>query len=224
MDLTLEGFQRGEVQLVPESLVEEDLEFVVVEITGEIEEVHFELESRGHGLNRRTISDINHGVILDPTKDGGSSVDSRGRQYQASDIDIGGRNPQLATPLIAVKNVAGHGIRTTQEGVGRLEITALDGVANPGAADRLTVELNGWETSDSEAKFTAELLEKRKVALTPISEGEGGANTECLDPTEIVDQIAYELFSGYPAECGIEGDQPGHIESGILESTKPLRE
>jgi hypothetical protein len=33
MDLVLERFERSKMQLIPESLVERDLEFVVVEIT-----------------------------------------------------------------------------------------------------------------------------------------------------------------------------------------------
>jgi hypothetical protein len=170
------------------------------------------------------MSKIDHGLILDPMDDGASGIDTRGRQNQACDIDIGGRNSQLTTSLIAVENVAGHGIGAAQEGAGCLEIAALDGLANPGAADWLTVGLNGRQSSYGESKFTAKFFEKGKVAATPMSEGKGGANAECLDVAEIANQMAHELFRGNPAERGIERDQPGDIDSDILKSTEPLWE
>ena len=221
-DLVLECFEGGELLFVTETVVERDFERAIVKVTGKIEEMNLKLKPRCGRLNGGAMAKVQHGWVIDCVQAGGTGIDTGGRQCEPGDVEVGGWESELTPALISADDAAGDGMRSAEEGMDGGQVAALDGVADAGAADGLIALCDGRHAMNDEAELGAEAFEELEISGTPMAEGEGGADAEAVDLVKVMSQAANERFGRDLAEGGVEGDEPGGVESCVLESAESL--
>jgi hypothetical protein len=224
LDLGSERLKGGKFLLVAETLLKGDLQFKAVQVAGKIKEMHFKLKVGCGRIDRRAKANIEDRQFAEVVGHRPTGVHTGWGKHKAAGIDVGSWNPELPPALITSKDKASHGVGSSKQGAGGVEIAALNAFTDSGAADRLTVHLDRGKAVNRKAELFAQLFEKSEIPMSPMSESKSGSHAEALDSAEITNQIADELFGGDPTETGVEGDQPGDIQSEVVQSTQALGE
>jgi hypothetical protein len=203
-------------------LVECDFERAMVQVTRKVEEMDLKLEPRRRCLDGGAMAKVQHGWVIDPVQACRGGIDTSGRQCEPGDVEVGGGESELTPALISADDTARDGVRSAEEAMDGGQVAALDGVANAGAADGLMALRDGGHTMNDEVELVAEALEQIEISRALMTEGKGGANAEAMDLAEAVNQLANERFSGDSAKGDVEGDQPGGVESRVLQPAESL--
>jgi hypothetical protein len=132
-------------------------------------------------------------------------VNPVGRQQPAAGVEIGGGKAELPSEFSAANDFAGEGISAPQHLAGRIEITGANGLANPGAADGLSVERDGGESVNLKLQFRAQPVEQGNVPAAPVAKHEIRANTDALNFAQGGHQAADEGLAGLLAEFAVNG-------------------
>src|ERR1039458_9808905 len=97
-------------------------------------------KSRRSGRNRRTITDVQHGVKVFSANVDMRGINAVGRKQQSGHVQICGWKAKLLAELIAADDFAGERIGASEHLARGVEIAGANGLANARAADDLTVE------------------------------------------------------------------------------------
>ncbi|MNN58230.1 hypothetical protein D3C81_1732690 [compost metagenome] len=111
---------------------------------------------------------------------------------------------------------AGNGEGTAQQALGEGEVGRSQGLAHPGAADPLTIELHGSRGFDAEALGLAGLQEEGEIAGTIATEAEIVADLQVRRAQPFHQHRMDELRGAELAQAAIEGqaEHPVHALAG----------
>jgi hypothetical protein len=121
---------------------------------------------------------------------GAAGVNAPRWQHQASDGQIRRRETQLAPELFTGDDSSSESVGPAEQVAGSAELPALNGLADPGAADDFTIPDDGWKS----LHFKPELL----TELAQLTGKEAAINVEEIKRPEtsaqlVADNIAHQL-------------------------------
>lgn len=205
----------------------EGLEFqgLPVEVALEIDEVGFSpgfRESLGDGGTGAQVESGREGAAVG--KEGAAGIDAAGRQDQAGDVEVGGRDTPLTSEALAGLDSAAKRVGSAEEEGGLVEGAGGDAIAQAGAADGSALVEQWGDAVDGETVEGAEVSESVEVAGALVSEDEAGADGDAGDPTETKDQAFDEGVGGLTAEREVEGEDEGCGDAEGLEGVESAPE
>jgi hypothetical protein len=215
LNLEPEFFQRGESALVAEPGRKFQLQFLIVEVAVEIEEVGFDAEARLWVSDRGSHADIQNGGALLSTEPGLDRINPAGRQGQAGSRKVCGGEAELPPKAVAADDLADERVRPPQEAVGASEIAASDKVPNSRAAHGMMIQDHGRKAMHPEIEFLAQPAQQFHIAAAPVAEGEMRADAQAAQFAEIARQVADKSLAGLLAERGVEVEQENMVQPEV---------
>lgn len=219
-----QGVEARERAFVPKTVREDKFEIVSVEIDLSIQEVGLDTQHLVGGVDRRAASDVDNRVRHVAGPAGPGRVDARGRQYQAGDIEIRGRETEPPGASVPNDNASAQRVGPSQHAVGCVEVAVADGLADAGAADGLTVLEAGGQSAGGKTETSFDLVEQGDGAGASIPELEVLADMNAGQASEALDKQGDELLTGQAAEGRIEFNDPRGVEPEMIERVEALSE
>ena len=212
IDRRLERLQGGESLLIAQLVVENHGQTPVIEITGKIQQVHFQVGT-AIPRNRRPHADIGDtrprlAVDLDADQ-----VNPGQRHTTALELHIGGRRAQLARQLLAMQHPSGNAERATEQALGQGKVRRRQGITHLGAADPQAIEFDGLRRLDGETASVASLLQELEIADTITAEAEIVADFQMLHTKTVHQDGIDELGGAEFAQALVEGQAQDPVDT-----------
>src|SRR5207247_95905 len=211
LDLLSQGIHRTELLLIAQFLYEREFQLLFVDVTNKIEEVRLHPKVARRAFERGAVTDVQDGamhLLADVRMDGPNPMR---RQSQSGDINVCGREPELASDAIAAHHFSVQGIFAAEHLFGVIELAGPDHFADPGAADDLAVQRNCRQSVDMEVQFVPQAFEQFHVASSLMAKSERSAHANTVNLATIARQLADKCFTRQLAECLVKVNQQRRI-------------
>ncbi len=217
LDLLAEGFQRVELLFAADELEGLDFEVSAVDILVDVEVMGFEAVGWGGLVVGGADAEVEDGGVGFVVENGVGGVDAEGWEGEILDIEVGGGETDLAAELVALDDLTGDGVGTTEQAAGFREQPGGDFFADDGGADGAGVQGDGGEDMGGVMEFAFEVFKELAGARALMSEGEALSDADGGKGVEVLGDLADESFSVDLAERVGEGGNDGGVDAGRFE-------
>ncbi len=212
IDRRLERLQGGEALLFAQLVVEFHRQAPAIQITGEIQQMHFQVGAAvtGNGRAHADVGDTWPHLAVDLGTD---QVDPAQRHTTTLELYVGGGRTQLPCQLLPVQYPSTNLERPAQQALGQGEVRRGQGIADLGAADAQAIQLDGLRRFDTETVALAGVLEEGEVSQAVAAEAEVVTDFEVFD-AEAIDQDGLdELVGTELAQALVEGQAQHPVDT-----------
>jgi len=221
-DLLLERIDAREGALLAEPGDDSELELSAIEIGVGIQEMGFNADGGVFGMDGRAPADVDDGEGGSVGPAGLGGIDAEWGHHESGDIDVGGREADLATALLAGDDSSADGVGAAEHGLGAGEVSGADRLADASAADGLGFVLGGGEGVGGEAEPSSELAQQGRVAAASVSKVEVLSHMDAGEAIEVADQLHDKGLAAEAAEMRIESDEPSRVQPEAGEGVEAL--
>ena len=212
IDRRLERLQRGEALLVAQLVVELHRKAPAIQITGKIQQMHFQVSAAvaGNGRPHADIGDTGPHLAIYLCAD---QVNPAERHATTLELYVGSRCTQLPGQLLPMQHSPTNAEWPPEQALGQRKVCRGQRIANLGAADPQPIELDSLGSLDAETMALAGRLQEAEITETVAAKAEIIAHFEVLH-TQPVDQDGVdECFGAEFAQALVEGQAQDSIDT-----------
>jgi len=222
LNLLTQGIERFEAALVADVFDKIDLDMPTVHLALEIEQMHLEQQAVV-ALQGRAIADVGHagkGVLCQPQHLHREHPAQRRRAPQQADVQC--RKADRTAALVAMRDPSADAVTAPKAACGVRQVTGLQGIAYPRAADAAAVFGHGIQALDTETELPSDGGQKRKIANPVATEAEIVTDVQMPDTEFLYQDTAHEIVG---IDCGkgrVEADQEHTVDAAGIDRLELL--
>ena len=218
-----QGVHIAELRLGPDEGAEGDVDFLPVEIFGEVEEMRFEqflgrIEAWADADVRRALEDAS------VRQAAGDRVNAVMRAQIIAHVDVCGREAEQAAVLVAMFDRAAHGEGAGKQARGGVAVALAQRVADAARRDDLLGIVDRGDHFGEEAVGARMVGQRHDIAAAALAEDEVAAGDDPRRAVAIEQQPGDEILGRRPRERRVEGQDEHRVGARRGEQFLPLIE